>query len=275
MAIISSLELSGVGQLRIMFQHSMQTSRYELKYIVDESRAAALREFVRGNLTPDPYTKPEEGNAYWVYSLYCDSLQLGLYQSSKEGQKNRFKLRMRFYDDDPNHPVFLEIKRRLGDVIKKERAGVHREAAQQYLLGHQAKSTDLIPSREPLKARSALNNFLHLYHSIGAMGCVYVFYHREAYVAYDNDHVRVTFDRNVRAGRFHQTTSLYPPRDGVLAGIPGIILELKFTDRYPPWMRELVGTLNLWRVPMAKYVACLEKIRMPWLAMPQVIGARP
>src|SRR3989304_8119057 len=104
-----------------MFRHSLQTSRYELKYSVDEKQAMTLRDFIRGYLTPDPYTKAEEGNAYWVYTLYCDSPHLALYKSTKEGRKNRFKLRMRFYDDDPNHPVFLEIKSRFGEVIKKER----------------------------------------------------------------------------------------------------------------------------------------------------------
>jgi hypothetical protein len=255
-----------------MYHHSMQTSRYELKYIVDERQATTLREYMRGYLTPDPHAKPED-NAYWVYSLYCDSPQLVLYKSSKEGLKNRFKLRMRFYDDDPSHPVFLETKRRLGDVVKKERAGVRRDAAQKYLLGNQPKLIDLLPDQDSQKAPAALNTFSQLYHSIGAIGCVYVYYHREAYVAYDNDDVRVTFDRQIRAGYFQQASSLYPPRDGLLANIPGIVLELKFTDRYPIWMQELVRTLNLWRVPMAKYVACLEKIRTPWLALPHVYGA--
>jgi hypothetical protein len=256
-----------------MFHHQMQTSRYELKYLVDEGQAAAFREQMRGYLTPDPYARPEEGNAYWVYSLYCDSPQLALYRSSKEGRKNRFKLRMRFYDDDPNQPVFLEIKRRLGDVVKKERAGVRREAAQKYLLGIRPKLADLIPGQDPLKAPPAMNNFSDLYHSIGAMGCVYVYYHREAYVAADNDSVRVTFDRRIGVGRFHHAASLRPPRQGLLANIPGIVLELKFTDRYPAWMQDLVKTLNLWRVPMAKYVHCLEKIGTPWLSLPHVFGA--
>jgi hypothetical protein len=256
-----------------MYHHSMQTSRYELKYIVDERQAMTLREYMRGYLTPDPHTKPEEGNAYWVYSLYCDSPQLALYQSSKEGRKNRFKLRMRFYDDDPSQPVYLEIKRRLGDVIKKQRAGVRRDAAQKYLLGQLPSLIDLLPDQDPQKAPSALDTFSLLYRNIGAMGCVYVYYHREAYVASDNDDVRVTFDRRIQAGYFNHIRSLYPPRDGLLADIPGIVLELKFTDRYPVWMQEIVRTLNLWRVPMAKYVACLEKIRTPWLALPQVFGA--
>jgi hypothetical protein len=256
-----------------MFHHSMQTSRFELKYIVDERQAAILREYMRGYLVPDPYAKPEEGNAYWVYSLYCDSPQLNLYKSSKEGHKNRFKLRIRFYDDNPRHPVFLEIKRRLGDVVKKERAGMQRDAVQKFLLGTQLKLTDLLPGQNLEKVPTALNNFTSLYNSIGAMGCVYVYYHREAYVAPDNDAVRVTFDRKIQAGRFLHTNSLYPPQNGLLADIPGIVLELKFTDRYPIWMEELVGALNLWRIPMAKYVACVQKIGTPWLGLPHVIGA--
>jgi hypothetical protein len=256
-----------------MYHHSMQTSRYELKYIVNETQATTIRDYMRGYLTPDPYTKPEEGNAYSVYSLYCDSPQLALYKSSKMGEKNRFKLRIRFYDDVPEHPVFFEIKRRLGDVVKKERAGVQRDAAQKYLMGHRLKLIDLLSDQDSQKAPAAFNNFSNLFHTIGAMGCVYVCYHREAYVSLDNDNVRVTFDRRIEAGRFYHATSLYPPKHGLSADIPGIVLELKFTDRYPLWMRDLVGTMNLWRVPMAKYVACLEKVGSPWLALPHVMGA--
>src|SRR3972149_2810110 len=256
-----------------MFHHSMQASRYELKYIVDEGQAATLREFMRSYLTPDPYTRPEEGNAYWVYSLYCDSTRLALYQLSKEGRRNRFKLRMRFYDADPDHPVYLEVKRRLGEVIKKERAGVRRTAAQKYLSGYQPRLVDLTPDQDPKKAASALSNFCNLYSSISAMACVYFYFHREAYVAWDNNNIRVTFDRRVCADRFHHANSLMPPRQGLLTDIPGVILELKFTDRYPAWMRGLVKTLNLWRVPVAKYLAGLEKIGTPWPALPHVYGA--
>lgn len=251
----------------------MQTSRYELKYIVDEQQATTLREIMRGYLVPDPYTKPEEGNAYWVYSLYCDSPRLALYRLSKEGRRNRFKLRIRFYDANPDHPVYLEIKRRLGEVIKKERAAVRRDAAQKYLLGHQPSLLDLFPDQDPHKAPAALCNFFHLYRQISAMACIYVYFHREAYVASENNNIRVTFDRRIRAGRLQDALPLYPPRHGLAADIPGIVLELKFTDRYPLWMQELVKTLNLWRVPMAKYLACLQKIGSPWMTLPQVTGA--
>lgn len=255
-----------------MYHHAMQSSRFELKYLVDEQQAMVIRNFLRGCLQPDPYTKPDEGNAYWVYSLYFDSPSFASYHASAEGLKNRFKLRIRFYDDNPAQPVFFEIKRRLGDVVKKERAGVQRSAAQKMLWGHRPQLHDMPPDQDPYKAPQAMCNFSNLYERIGAQACVYVYYQREAYVAPDNDDVRVTFDRHVQAGRFHQAMSLMPPRYGLPADIPGVILELKFTNHYPLWMEEFVRMLNLWRVPMPKYVACLRKLNSSLLFLPPARG---
>ena len=42
------------------------------------------------------------------------------------GDKNRYKLRLRFYEDNPHAPVFFEIKRRMNDAIMKQRCGIKR-----------------------------------------------------------------------------------------------------------------------------------------------------
>jgi len=49
--------------------------------------------------------------------------------------------------------------------------------------------------------------------------------------------------------------------------IEGIVLELKFTDRFPKWMGELVKSFNLWRDCMAKYVYCAESDNRNYLSM--------
>jgi hypothetical protein len=250
------------------FHHSMQSSRYELKYIIDEGQAASIRSFLRGYLEPDEHAIPENNFNYPVHSLYCDAPDLPLYYGTIHGLKNRFKLRIRFYDDNPSHPAFFEIKRRIHDVIKKERAMVQRRAAQKFLLGYRPNVTDLAGDRNG-KSLAALTNFVTTYLEIGARPCVYVSYLREAYVAADNDNVRLTFDRRLSAGQFDPVSSLMPPLRPWAATVPGVVLELKFTDRYPSWMRELVNNLNLWRCSMAKYVACVDTMdasRAPWRA---------
>src|SRR5215213_7155598 len=110
------------------FTHQMQASRFELKYIISETMVLGIRDFVRPWLVPDEYADPNNNNSYMIHSLYLDNRGLSLRRATLDGHKNRFKLRIRFYDDIPENPVFYEIKGRIGDVIKKERTAVHRSS---------------------------------------------------------------------------------------------------------------------------------------------------
>ncbi|KKK73077.1 hypothetical protein LCGC14_2897470, partial [marine sediment metagenome] len=60
------------------FQHSLQASRFELKYIIDERCATGVRDFVRSYLEPDGFADPNRGNSYGISSLYLDSSELFL-----------------------------------------------------------------------------------------------------------------------------------------------------------------------------------------------------
>ena len=109
-------------------ENLLQRSRYELKYIIQEPTAHEVRAFARNHLMPDPYANPADNYSYNIYSVYLDDPGQSLMNQTLEGLKNRFKLRVRFYDDNPAHPVFFEVKRRVNDVIVKVRAKVRREA---------------------------------------------------------------------------------------------------------------------------------------------------
>ena len=119
----------------VPYQHHLQTSRFELKYLIDESRAWAIREFIRCYLEPDEYTRPQLETGYSICSLYLDTSALTLYRQTVRGLKNRFKLRIRFYDDAPESPAFVEIKRRVVDVIRKERVAITRDGVERLLRG--------------------------------------------------------------------------------------------------------------------------------------------
>jgi VTC domain len=65
--------------------------------------------------------------------------------------------------------------------------------------------------------------------------------------------VRVTFDRKIRVEPcFHSrlTTDMDAPRQ---IYTDRIVLELKFTGRYPNWFRELVERFGLMRATASKY----------------------
>lgn len=70
----------------------------------------------------------------------------------------------------------------------------------------------------------------------------------------------MTFDRQLLAGRYRQGDALEWPTDGLRPDVGGVILELKFTDRFPDWMREMVQAFNLQRTSVPKYIHCVNEI---------------
>ena len=98
-----------------MAKDKLQASRFEQKYIINEETALQIREFVRSYLELDENGVGKPNYSYPVHSLYLDSDKLTLYWRTINGDKNRFKLRLRFYNNNPDTPVFFEIKRRMNN----------------------------------------------------------------------------------------------------------------------------------------------------------------
>jgi SPX domain protein involved in polyphosphate accumulation len=234
----------------------MQQSRYELKYIIPEEQALRVREFVLNYLDPDQHTDPKKGFGYPVHSLYLDSPDLKLCKATITGEKNRYKLRIRFYDDAPDAPVFFEIKRRMNDVILKQRAGVWKKSVPHLLAGDWPKRSDLIKGDD--KNYKALYNFCDLRDSIRAQPAAYTSYLREAYEPPDSNLYRVTFDRKIMGGAYTGQLGVGDLDKWPRPQVDGVVLELKFTDRFPNWMHDCVQIFNLRRTTMPKYVECVS-----------------
>src|SRR6185503_4470704 len=179
-----------------MSRDRMQKQRFELKYLVSEETALLVRDFVRSYLDFDEYSVGKPNYSYPVHSLYLDSSDLKLYWTTINGDKNRYKLRLRYYSTSGDSPVFFEIKRRLNNCIMKQRGGVRQDAVGTLLNGHLPDETHMV-SRNP-KQFVALQRFCELMHGLRALPKVHIAYLREAYVS-DDDTVRVTIDREVCA----------------------------------------------------------------------------
>lgn len=244
------------------YRHRLQTNRYELKYLISEACASGIREFAGTYLEPDEHARAEQPNgAYPITSLYLDTPLRALCGQTISGLKNRFKLRIRFYDEEPDSPAFLEIKRRTTDVIRKQRAAVTREAVYNLLDGRSPNPSQLMETNGRSSIGS-LMDFCELCDRIGAGTSIYVSYLREAYVSPGSDQVRMTFDRQLLGSRFDWTAGLTMPAQGNTPDLGGVILELKFTDRFPIWMREMAEAFDLQRRSVAKYVLCVEAMRL-------------
>ncbi len=234
---------------------SFQVSRHELKYLVTESQASAVRSEIQGYLCLDR-NMGEDKNGYRVQSLYLDSRDSQCYNETLCGNKNRFKLRMRFYDDSPTSPVFLEIKRRVTVIVQKKRAAVSRQAALDLLKGHGPSPSMLL--KDGAAQRDGLESFCRLRDQLAAVGKVFVDYQREAWEGAGGNQYRVTFDRNVRGSFYVPGSGLTLPPQSALSGIQGVVLEMKYTNRPAPWMNEIASRHNLQPVSVPKYVECVD-----------------
>jgi SPX domain protein involved in polyphosphate accumulation len=229
----------------------LQLQRFELKYLIPESVALRVRDFVRSYLEIDEFGATLPDYSYPVHSLYLDSDSLKLYHTTINGDKNRYKLRLRYYEDRPDAPVFFEIKRRLNHIIMKQRGGVRRELVESILAGQIPSPTALI-SKDPRQFQ-ALQNFCHLMASIQAVPKAHIFYMREAWISpYDNS-VRVTMDRMVHIEPDPAARLATTMENPVHLFKPWVILELKFTNRFPDWFRDLTRGFDTMQCGAAKY----------------------
>jgi len=62
-----------------MSQDRLQLQRLELKYILSEERALAVRDFVRSYLELDEYSVDKPNYSYRIHSLYLDSDEMTTY----------------------------------------------------------------------------------------------------------------------------------------------------------------------------------------------------
>ena len=235
----------------------MQRQRFEQKYMLSEDEALAVRAEVVAHLDLDENGAGQPNFSYPVHSLYLDSADLYTFWTTINGDKNRFKLRLRFYDDRPNTPVFFEIKRRMNNCIMKQRGGVRQEFVPYLLSGHLPREDHLL-SKAP-KQMIALQRFCELMTRIHAKPKVHIFYMREAYVSSD-DQVRVTIDRNVFAEENLTSTVKTVMKNPVLNFPNQVILELKFTNKHPNWFRDLVRMAQVMQCGAAKYVESIQHL---------------
>jgi SPX domain protein involved in polyphosphate accumulation len=236
--------------------HRLQQQRFELKYLVDEAITPALRDFVSSYLELDDYGAGRSGMSYPVHSLYLDSDGLTTYHTGVNGVRNRFKLRLRYYDDDPDAPVFFEVKAREDNCILKQRCGVRREAVALLVNGQLPEPKHLL-SREP-RHLVALQRFNLLQMQLDARPKAHNQYLREAWVSPEVNSIRVTMDRSIFIEPHFQAEPVTAMTRPMQVFPEFTVLELKFTGRYPKWLNELVQRFDLMQYSSAKYVEGVE-----------------
>jgi hypothetical protein len=233
-------------------------SRYECKYLVSPMVISEFRAFIRPFMRPDAFAALRPGFRYPICSLYLDSEDLVLYQQTVGGEKQRFKLRVRSYTDDVTQPVFLEVKSKLNNIVRKRRAILERDRTRE-MLEH---GLDGWLRHSNLGVMSDAEFFANRLTLAAAKPVLKVRYMREAYESKSGEPVRITIDTDLRHAVTLDHDLSFERGRWVTTPVDGVIVEIKFTERYPGWVADLVRVFGMKQQPVPKYVWSLDHVLM-------------
>jgi hypothetical protein len=230
--------------------------RYERKYLVPDNVAVAIRNELLPHLDVDSHTPADSVRGYAVYSLYLDTPSLDLYRHTRQGLKDRFKLRIRYYDHDPDGAAYVEVKERSNGLVFKRRYRADRPLVEAMLRDPQCEP--LVHALGNGARNSALDEFSKRRQSLGADPKLFVAYEREAYNSKSEPKVRITFDRRIIANAAARTAGLNIPRFGSNVGGLNVLIEFKHAGPPPAWLTDVLAQFKLRRGSFSKFAEGLD-----------------
>ncbi len=231
------------------------SGRWELKYLLTLEDARRISRYLSAQLEVDPHAQGRPGNVYTVRSVYFDSPGLICYHAKENGGPIRQKYRVRTYDEPGSAAYFLERKARRGQVYRKEKVRLNDA----WLACLEAQ--DGLDFAGVASYPNLLQRLLFLMDRHAFVPTVLIVYEREAYVEFaDQDTVRITIDRNLRAAAFPRLDEIYE-EEGLRSILTHVaVLEVKFTAVVPRTLPQLTRQFPLLRRACSKYATCIEHL---------------
>ena len=179
---------------------------------------------------------------YQIRSLYFDNLRDKALREKLDGVEPREKYRLRCYNGDFSY-ILLEKKKKVDGLCRKTQEVLTVPQTQALLAG--------VPLEEGGPLVQELGRKMTLY---GLRPKTVVEYTREPFV-YGPGNVRVTLDYGLRTGLF-STEFLRPGCPTVPVWDAPVILEVKWDEYLPDFVRCLVQVPGTRRTAFSKYAAC-------------------
>jgi len=231
--------------------------RFEIKYFLDQKTSGRIILGLLDYMDWDNYCLPKNNYSYVVSSLYYDSLGYGCYFDKECGVRNRFKLRLRWYEKeiDKDTPIFLEIKRKRDMVIVKDRVLMKNSDCFDILREGKIKE---VLNKYSSDEREIIEEFLWLKNFNCMKPKIMVRYNRRALESNIGLDFRITFDFNIKAVSAHWIENT-PFKDVIDKNM--VLMEVKFNNIMPGWFQTIIQKYQLSRRSFSKYTHSLDVCR--------------
>jgi hypothetical protein len=153
--------------------------------------------------------------------------------------------------------VFLEIKRKVKEPIEKARQKLSFDAVRELMNESSFQSEAYSLSGKQGPDDGTVSFFYHIYRQ-NLKPVVLVIYEREAFFDRFTGDVRITIDKNLRSVAYPCIEDLFNGAKAKPALKDRFILEVKFREHFPAWLRPITGRLGLLKQAASKYVICVD-----------------
>lgn len=214
--------------------------RFEKKYILNNLQVEQLKHRLSPIMKLDPILSGKE--FYSIRSLYFDDYKDTCLKQVINGISERYKYRIRFYNDNTDY-IVLEKKYKINNMTKKTSVQITKEIVDGILKGNFVISKD---------NDKLLNEFYLMIRTRGFRPVVIIDYDRIPYV-YDAGCVRVTLDYNLSCSYDFDNLFSDEIRRIPLMEEGNTILEVKYNDFIPDYIRFCLQLDGLYRTSYSKY----------------------
>lgn len=219
--------------------------RYECKFLITKSQMDQLLEKLQDLVYKDPYC--EKKSSYCIANIFYDTPNKDIIRQATSKPKFKEKFRIRCYEEDvkKTSPVFVEIKRKMNQVVTKRRIALSLEELDPFLNGQMVTNKN---EYLDLQIAKELQYFIKTH---DLKPSYYLRYDRIAYYLKEQPSIRITFDFNVIVRdyflNFTDSTSgkkLLP--DDIY------ILEIKNNGAIPLWLCHILSEIKIYKTSFSK-----------------------
>ncbi|MBE5792189.1 MAG: polyphosphate polymerase domain-containing protein [Clostridia bacterium] len=225
-------------------EHASFPERHELKYFINKGDMIALGHRLGGLMKADAHA--DERGEYFIRSLYFDDAYNTAYYDKVSGVMGRDKYRIRIYNLS-DQVIYLERKRKIGDLIQKSSVRISRKLCEQLMDGN---PNSLLKANHPL-----LSDMYREMRTKLLKPVVLVDYTREVFLL-PVENVRITFDKGLKTAV--NSTDLFNPNLMTVSPLDDghEILEVKYDHFLPDTVSALLADTPVIRSAISKYILC-------------------
>lgn len=256
--VLSIVPRSDAAEVATTTPSAKSRGTYELKFLIDESRAADIMAWAREHLDADPHSDPALGDGYHVNSLYLDTPRFEVYHRADSFRQRKYRLRR--YGSEGL--VWCEVKRKRKGLVRKRRVSVEDADLTSRLTSMSDADWEGEWFRRQLGERCLRPVCQVTYQRFARLRTT------------DEGPLRLTIDSRLTARLAHDWQVPSSPLNGVSLLNGQRILELKFRGAMPVLFRRLVEEQQLQVASFSKYRTSAEEcVPFDWLIHDEARGA--